>query len=73
MSEPIEIQVHQRGCQVLQGINLPCNCNSPGTIDGIVGEAGCTVCGLDNRNGTHRALEMVGHLSHSYQPAKESK
>lgn len=26
----------------------------------------CTVCGRDNRNGTHDALERVGHLSHRF-------
>lgn len=62
---------HQRGCQYLQGIGLPCNCNSPGTIDNIVGDAPCKVCNLDNRNGTHIALEMVGHLSHGYDPGGE--
>lgn len=64
----MDIVVHQRGCQSLQGLGLDCNCNSPGTIDGIVGEAGCLTCGRDNRNGTHTALEMCGHLNHSYNP-----
>lgn len=26
----------------------------------------CTVCGRDNRNGTHSALERFGHLSHAF-------
>lgn len=32
--------------------------------------AGCTVCGRDNDNGTHAALEATGHLSHSYDPVR---
>jgi hypothetical protein len=32
-------------------------------------DPGCTVCGRDNRNGTHDALEATGHLSHPFQPA----
>lgn len=27
---------------------------------------GCVLCSRDNRNGTHDALEQVGHLNHSY-------
>jgi hypothetical protein len=27
----------------------------------------CTVCDLDNRNGTHDALQRTGHLSHTFQ------
>lgn len=30
---------------------------------------GCTVCGRDNRNGTHDALELTGHLHHTFQRA----
>lgn len=30
----------------------------------------CTKCGRDNRNGTHTALEQVGHLSHQWTPPK---
>lgn len=52
----------------MQGVHLPCNCNGPGTVDGIAGDASCQDCGLDNRNGTHAALEMCGHLSHEYNP-----
>lgn len=37
---------------------------SNATVDGIAGDAPCTVCGRDNRNGTHAAL----HLNHAYQP-----
>jgi len=58
---------HIRGCQALQGIGLPCTCNAPGIVDGIAGDAPCDICGRDNRNGTHSALEMFGHLSHEYQ------
>ena len=29
-------------------------------------DPGCTVCGRDNRNGTHSALERTGHLSHTF-------
>jgi len=35
-------------------------------------DPGCTVCGRDNRNGTHMALEMTGHLSHPFTPAPAS-
>lgn len=63
---------HLRGCQAQQGVGLPCNCDSPGTVDGIAGDAPCATCGRDNRNGTHAALEMVGHLSHEYRPGGES-
>lgn len=30
---------------------------------------GCTICGRDNDNNTHSALEITGHLSHTYSPA----
>ena len=30
----------------------------------------CVVCGRDNDNGTHAALEATGHLSHSYEPQR---
>lgn len=29
-------------------------------------DPGCTVCGRDNRNGTHDALERTGHLRHPF-------
>lgn len=29
----------------------------------------CSVCDLDNRNGTHDALERFGHLRHPFTPA----
>jgi hypothetical protein len=29
----------------------------------------CTECGRDNRNGTHDALELTGHLNHTFQQA----
>lgn len=32
-------------------------------------DPGCTVCGRDNRNGTHTALERTGHLSHAFTPS----
>jgi hypothetical protein len=32
-------------------------------------DPGCTLCGRDNRNGTHDALERTGHLGHSFAPA----
>lgn len=28
----------------------------------------CRDCGRDDRNGTHRALERTGHLSHEFDP-----
>lgn len=28
----------------------------------------CSSCGLDNRNGTHAAMERTGHLSHTFTP-----
>lgn len=31
-------------------------------------DPGCKVCGRDNRNGTHDALERTGHLSHTFIP-----
>lgn len=34
----------------------------------VMETAGCKTCGRDNDNGTHHALEMVGHLSHPYVP-----
>jgi hypothetical protein len=33
-------------------------------------ESPCAACGRDNGNGTHRALERVGHLLHDYLPVK---
>lgn len=65
---PSNASLHIRGCQALQGIGLPCNCNAPGRVGDIAGDAPCAQCGRDNRNGTHRALEMTGHLSHEYVP-----
>lgn len=64
---------HLRGCQSLQGIGLPCNCDEPGSADGIAGDTGCKICGRDNRNGTHTALEMTGHLNHEYLPLDEKE
>jgi hypothetical protein len=32
----------------------------------VQNDPGCTVCGRDNRNGTHDALELAGHLRHSF-------
>lgn len=29
---------------------------------------GCRICGRDNDNGTHDALQLTGHLSHRYDP-----
>lgn len=34
-------------------------------------DRGCGYCGRDNRNGTHTALEMAGHLSHKFDPDAE--
>jgi hypothetical protein len=31
-------------------------------------ESPCRTCGRDNGNGTHAALERVGHLSHPWEP-----
>lgn len=33
-----------------------------------VDDPGCLVCGRDNRNGTHAALEKFGHLGHPFRP-----
>lgn len=64
-----EIVGHIRGCQATQDIGLPCTCNAPGVVDGIAGDAPCKICGTDNRNGTHSALERTGHYSHEYSPS----
>lgn len=32
-------------------------------------DPGCVACGRDNRNGTHDALELTGHLHHRFQRA----
>lgn len=32
----------------------------------IEDDPGCVVCGRDNRNKTHTALELTGHLSHPF-------
>ncbi len=32
----------------------------------------CAVCGRDNRNKTHDALELTGHLSHAFTVAREA-
>lgn len=32
------------------------------------GRGACRLCGRDNDNGTHHALELTGHISHEYWP-----
>jgi len=34
--------------------------------DEVSDDPRCTVCGLDNRNDTHGALERTGHLGHTF-------
>lgn len=43
--------------------------NWPSARRFFANEAPCRRCGLDNGNGTHDALQRVGHLSHDYETA----
>lgn len=36
--------------------------------DEVMSEPLCAICGRDNRNATHTALEAYGHLAHPFAP-----